>query len=152
MIVVPVHCLRCEGSACLIASELIHCHDVAYMPRLASLSVGVCVCMWDGETAWLAVWDDVRKFHVNILFPCSRSVVFLVSGVAWLLRGVVVAAGVRPGVSARSGLRVDLGLAVCALAGLHLGFFLFGAGAWCSAGAPCCRARPRGVLINPRYL
>ncbi len=98
------------------------------MPRLASLSVGVCVCMWDGEIAWLAVWDDVRKFHVYILFPCSRSVVFLVSGVAWLLRGVVVAAGVRPGVSARSGLRVDLGLAVCALAGLHLGFFFGGGG------------------------
>ena len=61
-------------------------------------------------------------------FPCSGSVVFLVSGVAWLLRGVVVAAGVRPGVSARSGLRVDLGLAVCALAGLHLVFFWGGRG------------------------
>ena len=77
MIVVPVHCLRCEGSACLIASELIHCHDVAYMPRLASLSVDVCVCMWDGETAWLAVWNGVRRFHVLLFsvfwfggFPC----------------------------------------------------------------------------------
>ena len=36
------------------------------MPRLASLSVDVCV--WDGETAWLAVWVDVRRFHVSLFF------------------------------------------------------------------------------------